>query len=124
MAKREEMLPSTGPPRDAPLFPSNSYPQWGYKNIPTPDSGGLAGSNTGRPWSSHITQVLGQGEAGKLEKSQLTEKSYYDEWAGGRLEVDNDIVYHYEIKRWSSLWQLRIQVLPPRLWRVIIAACH
>jgi hypothetical protein len=27
MAKREEMLPSTGPPRDAPLFPSNSYPQ-------------------------------------------------------------------------------------------------
>jgi hypothetical protein len=112
-AHQEEMLPYAGPgmvhclQASVTLNKATTYP------LPTTEDWQEA--STADHDLAVLIRVLTQGEAGKLEKARLTEKSYYDEWAGGRLETENNIVYCYEVKRRPSLHQLRVRVVPPKL---------
>ena len=54
----------------------------------------------------------------------LSEKAYATAMASNLLELDDDLIYYYEHSKSSRVRQLRAKVVPPKLRRVALAACH
>ena len=59
-----------------------------------------------------------------LSRAALREKAYHDEWQANRLELEDGIIYRYEVTRRRSVMQLRTRVVPRTLRSTVIAACH
>ena len=60
----------------------------------------------------------------RLDKAKLTNKGYYDQWAKGRLEAEDELIYQYEEPKVTRIRQLRRRVVPRNLRSTIIAAYH
>jgi hypothetical protein len=54
-----------------------------------------------------------------VSKAELTETAYYEEWKGDRLEVENGIIYRYEVTQRALIQQLRVKVVPPSEDRIL-----
>jgi hypothetical protein len=71
---------------------------------------------------SKILTALQNGN--RLLQADLQEKSYYHEWAKGRLEAENGILFQLEAPRLSKIRQLRRKIVPKTLRNTIISAYH
>jgi len=56
--------------------------------------------------------------------AQFVEKLYYQKIQENRIEVEDGIVYHYELSTAARARQIRVRVVPQALRRVVVVACH
>jgi hypothetical protein len=54
----------------------------------------------------------------------LDNKGYYKQWMASKLEVENDILYHYEHPTATNIRQLWHPVVPVSLHQLIYTAYH
>jgi hypothetical protein len=121
-ASQLELQPYTGPAMTACLQATVALNEATTYPLPTEDDWCVATTEDHN--LALVVQALVQGTSNHLSKASFSEKAYFDELKNDRLELDQGIIYRYEIKRRASIRQLRVKLVPPKLRRDIIAACH
>ena len=69
-----------------------------------------------------ISECLEKGT--KLNKAQLNNKGFYEQWAKGKIEREDGLLFQYEEPKVTRIRQLRRRVVPRSLRQTIIAAYH
>jgi RNase H-like domain found in reverse transcriptase/Integrase zinc binding domain/Reverse transcriptase (RNA-dependent DNA polymerase) len=59
-----------------------------------------------------------------LDEHHLADKTYYAAYQKHRLDVEDGILRYYEHSHTARLRQLSLKVVPERLRRIVIVACH
>jgi hypothetical protein len=59
-----------------------------------------------------------------LHRHQLIDKVYHDLFYDNHFEISNGILYYYDEPRRVRARHLRVRVVPRRLRRVVVSACH
>ena len=59
-----------------------------------------------------------------IERAELKDKRYHDEWKANRLEVEDGLLYRYEASKRASLRQVRTRIVPTSLRLTVFAALH
>ena len=60
----------------------------------------------------------------ELPRAQLENKTYHKEWTGGKLDIEDGIIYQLEEPKASRIRQLQRRVVPRSLIPTILAAYH
>jgi hypothetical protein len=72
--------------------------------------------------TAHLIEKLSANAAPIYSKLQC--KAYYNHWTLGHLEVQDDILYHWEEPKMRQIGQLRHQVVPKGMRHLIHVAYH
>jgi hypothetical protein len=69
-----------------------------------------------------LTQALKDSTV--LDRTKVNKKEIHTEWREDRFELEEGILYKYEVQKRIRTRQIRAKVVPKNLRHVILAACH
>jgi hypothetical protein len=93
-----------------------------WTTIPIPSNEDWKAATAADPDTKYLYDALDNGR--RLNYGKLNNKRYYKEWADGKLEAENGIVYQWEGPKATKLRQLRRKVVPSRLRQRIFVEYH
>ena len=76
-------------------------------------------------FDADLSKVVSRMEANQdINRRDVVEKKYFDEWKQNRLEVEDGMLFRYEASKRASLRQIRTKVVPRTLRQKVFAALH